>query len=311
LEIHQYALARYNPDGSPDTMFGQGGNRTVALGAGSHEATDMAVLPGGQILLAGTQSLDKHALLLTRLNADGSPDAKFAAGGNASVTCDLGSTSSFGTGVRVQSDGRIVMAGYAWGNGSSDVGLARFVGEGLTAGPPTMTAVVVNGGAAQRSQVRTLTVAFDRPVTLGSGAFTLSLLNTGAAPTDASSALRAATSPDGGRTWVIPVGAPSGSTGTADRLADGVYQFSVDPTKVRSNGIAMTTAPTFRFHELFGDTNGSRSVNAADYTAFRNAFGKSLGQGGYDAALDFDGNGSINALDFSQFRSRFGKSISY
>jgi hypothetical protein len=74
----------------------------------------------------------------------------------------------------------------------------------------------------------------------------------------------------------------------------------------------MTAAPApFTFHRLFGDVNGSKSINAADYNAFRSAFGKSTGQAGFDPAFDFDNSGSVNAADYNQFRSRFGRAFTF
>src|SRR5262249_62079604 len=55
---------------------------------------------------------------------------------------------------------------------------------------------------------------------------------------------------------------------------------------------------TFNFHRLFGDVNGDRDVDAADFLAFRGAF---LGITPYNPALDFDGNGSVDMLGFLPF----------
>src|SRR5205085_1719943 len=57
---------------------------------------------------------------------------------------------------------------------------------------------------------------------------------------------------------------------------------------------------TFSFHRLFGDSDGDRDVDAADFGAFRSAFG------GYQLAFDFDNDGDTDAADFAQFRARFG-----
>src|SRR5205085_4488374 len=51
----------------------------------------------------------------------------------------------------------------------------------VTAPPPRVQSVVVNGGAAQRSMVTSLTVTFSGVVTLGSGAFVLTADAGGAA----------------------------------------------------------------------------------------------------------------------------------
>jgi ELWxxDGT repeat protein len=190
--------------------------------------------------------------------------------------------------------------------------------------PPAVRSMAIGDGSASRSQVKQLAVHFDRPVTISAGGVRLALLNTGgsgrndgSAPTDVSEALDSPITPDGGRTWVFTFAAGSGflqkdSTGASKgSLADGVYTLSIDPAKVAANGIAMVAPATLTFHRLFGDVNGNGNVNAADYNAFRGAFGKRSEDPAYNAAFDFDGDGSINALDYNQFRNRFGKSFTY
>jgi hypothetical protein len=196
--------------------------------------------------------------------------------------------------------------------------------SGSVVAAPQVSSFTVDDGTAQRSKVRSLTVMFDRPVTLSPGALSLSRHNTGgsgandgSAPTDASGVLGVPTSSDGGTTWVVTFngtapfaelksdGTPTGS------LVDGIYTLSVDPTKVTAGGVAMTSPASMTFHRLFGDFNGSKSIQALDYNAFRNAFGKGTGQTGFDASFDFDNSGTVNALDFNQFRSRFGKVFTY
>jgi hypothetical protein len=191
-----------------------------------------------------------------------------------------------------------------------------------TPSAPILTSIVVGNGT-QRSTVRSITLSFDKPVTLANGAMPIQLLNTGGSgrndgsnPTNASSALAIPSSADGGKTWVFAF-APgsafvqtSGGASTGS-LVDGVYRISVDPAKVTADGIAMAAGAGLTFHRLFGDVNGSKTVNAADYNAFRGVFGKNSTQVGYDLAWDFDGNGSVNALDYNQFRSRFGKGLTY
>jgi len=48
-----FAVARLNPDGSPDAGFGVGGKATVDFGGGDDTAFAVAVQPDGKILLAG------------------------------------------------------------------------------------------------------------------------------------------------------------------------------------------------------------------------------------------------------------------
>ena len=69
------AVARYNPDGSLDTTFGDGWLGAVLTWmARNDSASDIAVQPDGKILQSGT-SRDDFALV--RYNRDGSLDDTF------------------------------------------------------------------------------------------------------------------------------------------------------------------------------------------------------------------------------------------
>src|SRR5262249_60978356 len=58
----------------------------------------------------------------------------------------------------------------------------------------------------------------------------------------------------------------------------------------------------FRF---YGDANGDRHVDIADFALFSNSFNSSTGQTNYLAYLDFNGDGHIDIADFGQFSIRF------
>ncbi|MHC4416685.1 MAG: delta-60 repeat domain-containing protein [Planctomycetota bacterium] len=123
-----FALARYNPDGSLDTSFGSGGVVTTNLGSSSESAHAVAVQPDGRIIAAGDTYLGSPThrdAALVRYNPDGSLDSSFGNGGV--VTTHLGSSfSDYVHAVAVQPDGRIVVAGEAGG----DFALARYNPDG-------------------------------------------------------------------------------------------------------------------------------------------------------------------------------------
>lgn len=115
-----FAVARYNSDGSPDTTFSGDGKVTTDLG-GYNWAESVAVQSTGRIIVGG-QSADRFALV--RYNVDGSRDTTFGTGGVA--TTDFGGTARV-TDLVVQPDDRIVAAG----SGSpGDFLLARFNADG-------------------------------------------------------------------------------------------------------------------------------------------------------------------------------------
>jgi len=63
------------------------------------------------------------------------------------------------------------------------------------------------------------------------------------------------------------------------------------------------TSGAGRIYRLFGDGNGTATVDAIDFGQFRQAFG------GANPTFDFDNGGSVDALDFGQFRARFGTGV--
>jgi uncharacterized delta-60 repeat protein/uncharacterized repeat protein (TIGR01451 family) len=84
----QFAIARFNADGSLDTTFDQDGKVVLDLGSTS-EAFKVALQEGGKIVAVGDSrprtSLD---FTIVRLNQDGSPDNSF--GNNGVVRVDFG-----------------------------------------------------------------------------------------------------------------------------------------------------------------------------------------------------------------------------
>ena len=103
-------VVRLNPNGSLDATFNVG-TGILDDGGTVGSAYALAVLSNGQILVGGDfQTFDGVATAgLVRLNANGSVDTTFNAGG-AGITGN-----DYGLGVRsifVQSDGRIVIGGY-------------------------------------------------------------------------------------------------------------------------------------------------------------------------------------------------------
>ena len=111
-----FGLFRFNPDGSPDTTFGGDGLRTANVSAGNDGARGVALAPGGRIVVAG----DGDGFTLARLRSSGSLDTSFSKDGRQTTTMSGGY--DVATGVAVQPDCRIVVAGEADG----DFALARY-----------------------------------------------------------------------------------------------------------------------------------------------------------------------------------------
>ncbi|HQU41649.1 MAG TPA: hypothetical protein PK867_02510 [Pirellulales bacterium] len=133
------AVTRYNPDGTLDSTFGQGGKAVFDYSSGVFlsGASTVALDSQGRILIAGdTFAGHGSHFAVVRLNADGSPDTTFASGGEA-VLPQFGNTdfgnfeNDFPAGLAIDSSGRIVLAGTAYSSyDSSEIAVARLNADG-------------------------------------------------------------------------------------------------------------------------------------------------------------------------------------
>jgi len=112
-----FEVVRYNPNGSLDRSFGNGGIVTTTFPEGSY-AFDVALQPDGKIVAAGTVFVDfipgepsNTDFALARYNPDGTPDAAFGSGGQ--VSTDFVGMEDDAFSVLIQSDGKIVAVGSA------------------------------------------------------------------------------------------------------------------------------------------------------------------------------------------------------
>ncbi|MFY0615440.1 MAG: hypothetical protein JXQ99_28180 [Hyphomicrobiaceae bacterium] len=127
----QFALARYNADGSLDTSFDSDGIVTTGFGSSNDQGASVTVQDDGKMLVAGHSTLGGGGFnfALARYNADGSPDVSFDFDGAA--TTNIGASFDQGRSVTVQADGKILVAGIAdTGGGNFDFALARYNADG-------------------------------------------------------------------------------------------------------------------------------------------------------------------------------------
>ena len=115
--LGNFEVVRYNPNGSLDTSFGNGGIVTTTFPEGSY-ASDVALQPDGKIIAAGTVFVDfiigessNTDFALARYNPDGTPDATFGSGGQ--VSTDFLGFEDDAFSVLIQPDGKIVAVGSA------------------------------------------------------------------------------------------------------------------------------------------------------------------------------------------------------
>jgi endo-1,4-beta-D-glucanase Y len=217
-------------------------------------------------------------------------------------------------------------------NGGQGTPLSQFI---TIAGPPQVNSVSINlpfvdpadlpskgpqptSWENQRSDLRSITVAFTEPVLVGPDDLVLTNLGVDA-PTDAD--------------VNIPITAEQidiqGSAVTisfeTDGLTEGVYSLQLlssvtdlDGIELDGNGDSIEgDAFLFvgdsdnRFYELAADFNGDQGISVFDFTTFSYWFGTSTTDGTAPAYADLNGDHGVSVFDFSVFSNNFARSVNF
>ncbi len=123
-----FALARYNNNGSIDTSFGIEGKVTTDFQGDNDCAQAVAIQADGKVVAAGysRSAISNDAFAVARYNSDGSLDATFGIGGKV-ITPVI--ESSEGEAVIIQPDGKIIVAGLIFGS-QNEFALVRYNSNG-------------------------------------------------------------------------------------------------------------------------------------------------------------------------------------
>ncbi|HYV13559.1 MAG TPA: hypothetical protein VE980_21825 [Pyrinomonadaceae bacterium] len=297
------ALARYNADGSLDSGFGIGGETAVPFpDSASEQGNAVALLPDGQIVVAGTAFKTFNTppdFALVRYNSDGSLVGV--------KTNDIAGGTDEGLGLAIQSDGKVVVAGRSF-RSNFDLTLARYSIEagptpvGDTTPPTAPTGLTATFNATTNTIDLSWTAATDNVAVTGYRIFRDDgLINTvtgttfsDAAPLGTHSygvtAIDAAGNESGlsntasatvvGGGDVTPPTAPVGLTATAD-LATGTIALSWTAS---TDDVGVTGYRVFR-------DNGTTAIATVSGTTFNDT--NQLGTHVYAvAAIDAAGNQS-------------------
>ena len=123
----RFALARFNSDGTPDIGFGDNGKIVTDFTNNDDIAHGVAVQPDGEIVAAGSagEGTGDSQFALARYGADGALDTVFGASGK--VVTDFTSADDLANAVALQTDGRIVAAGFE--DSLAKFAVARYLGS--------------------------------------------------------------------------------------------------------------------------------------------------------------------------------------
>jgi uncharacterized delta-60 repeat protein len=125
--ISEFAVARFNVNGSLDLTFGVAGKVTTSFSVGDDVGSGIAVQSDGKIVVVGTSDDGSGAseLAVARFNVNGSLDNAF--GVNGKVTTGFSAGDDLGAGIAIQSDDKIAVVGTSNnGSGISEFAVARF-----------------------------------------------------------------------------------------------------------------------------------------------------------------------------------------
>ena len=133
---YDFALIRYESNGSLDPSFGEGGKVTTNFNGNAGYAYSVTQQSDGKLVVAGytfTSSSGIYNFALSRYESNGSLDLTFGEGGK--VTTGFNGLYDSGCSVTQQRDGKLVVAGYAGyainsGGNNIDFALSRYESNG-------------------------------------------------------------------------------------------------------------------------------------------------------------------------------------
>ena len=122
---NDFALLRYNPDGSPDPTFGKGGIVITGIRDGDDQASALCIQSDGKIIAAGSSNNGlNYDFALIRYNRNGSVDRSF--GKNGIVLTYIREGNDLASAVIVQEDGKILAGGNSNSGTTNDFALIRY-----------------------------------------------------------------------------------------------------------------------------------------------------------------------------------------
>lgn len=126
---YDFAVARFNANGSLDTAFGTNGLVRTDFVGKTDVAEALAITTDGKIVAAGYAFTDTRAdFAAARYNADGTLDTTFSGDGKA--TAGFAGRTDVAYAVSIQAEGKILLGGYASNGVDTDFALFRLTSDG-------------------------------------------------------------------------------------------------------------------------------------------------------------------------------------
>src|SRR5262245_20563131 len=163
--------------------------------------------------------------------------------------------------------------------------------------PTQFASIKIDDGSAQRSNLRSIVVTFDRPVTF-TGAPALAFVLTRTSPGAPLPMTPTVSLDNSGPFTVVTLTFTGPGVETSGSLTDGKYELRILASGITmfdgDGDLAVGGDNILNFHRLFGDADGNGTVDSSDFAEFRKTFGVS------GPTFDFDNNGVVNSNDFAE-----------
>lgn len=162
-----FAIARYNIDGTLDNSFGVNGRVITDLGE-NEIAHSIALLSDGKIILGGAISngiYSESKFVLVSYNPDGTIDSAFDNDGF--IITILDSDYDIGISLAVQDDDKIVFGGISNNEGEADFALVRYTRNGVIDSTFGLNGIVITNFNQRADYIRTLKIQRDGKIVAG------------------------------------------------------------------------------------------------------------------------------------------------
>ena len=131
LSTSQFALVRYNTDGTLDTGFDGDGVFKTTLGASRNDAYSVVQQADGKLVMVGyARNGSLNDLALVRVHPDGTLDTSFSGDGKLTLDINAAAISDADATVIQQADGKLLVAGYSGSASTPDFALVRLNADG-------------------------------------------------------------------------------------------------------------------------------------------------------------------------------------
>jgi len=169
--ICDFAMARYNPDGTLDNSFSSDGMLTTDLGSVNDHITSIILQPDGKIVAAGgcDDGSSHPDFALVRYLPDGTLDNSF--GSSGLVITPVTPDNDWANSAMLQHDGKIVVAGETNNGTNSSSVLVRYLSNGSLDNSFGIGGIVITDMGTKQSRARGVALEPDGKIVTAGASF--------------------------------------------------------------------------------------------------------------------------------------------